>query len=73
MLVIVKLLMDLIFGNLMKKILFLLKRREDYNGITHSSVGLSTGLFNSASFMNNMMRDAGFESNMEVVIDNNCI
>lgn len=55
------------------KILFILKRREDYNHIIHSPNGLSTGLFNSASFMNNMLRDLGYESNIEVAIDNNCI
>lgn len=56
------------------KILFLLKRREDYNHVLHSShLGLSTGLFNSASFMNDMLNDAGVESHLEVVIDNNCI
>ena len=56
------------------KILFLLKRREDYNHVLHSShLGLSTGLFNSASFMNDMLNDAGVESHLEVVVDNNCI
>ena len=56
-----------------KKILFILKRREDYNGIIHSHVGLSTGLFNSASFMNDMLNDAGVESKLVVVEDNNRI
>jgi hypothetical protein len=55
------------------KILFILKRREDYNPDKHSHVGLSTGLYNSASFMNNMLVDAGFESNLVVVTDNNDI
>ena len=57
----------------MKKILFILKRREDYNVEKHNNVGLSTGLFNSANFMNEMLLDAGIESNLEVAIDNNCI
>jgi len=57
----------------MSKVLFILKRREDYNSITHSHLGLSTGLFNSANFMNEMLRAAGIESNLEVAIDNNCI
>jgi len=57
----------------MSKVLFILKRREDYNAITHSSIGLSTGLFNSANFMNVMLQDAGVESVLEVAIDNNCI
>jgi len=55
------------------KILFILKRREDYNEITHSPKGLSTGLFNSASFMEQMLNESGIESVLEVAIDNNCI
>jgi hypothetical protein len=57
------------------KILFILKRREDYNPIKHSPLGLSTGLFNSASFMVNMINNANadIEAEIEVAIDNNCI
>ena len=55
------------------RVLFILKRREDYNPIKHSPKGLSTGLFNSASFVDSMLKDMGIESNMEVAIDNNCI
>ena len=57
----------------MSKILFILKRREDFNAKIHSHVGLSTGLYNSASFVNNMLKDSGVESELEVAIDNNCI
>jgi len=57
----------------LKKILFILKRREDYHAILHSHVGLSTGLYNSASFMNEMLQSQGIESKLEVAIDNNCI
>lgn len=57
----------------MARVLFILKRREDFNPEKHSPLGLSTGLFNSASFMNQMLIDAGFESKLEVAIDNNCI
>jgi hypothetical protein len=57
----------------MAKILFILKRREDYNSKLHSTIGVSTGLYNSASFMNNMLLDCGIESNISVVTDNNCI
>jgi len=57
----------------MKKILFILKRREDYSATMHSNIGLSTGLYNSAKFMNDMMVDLGFESKMVVVPDNNHI
>lgn len=55
------------------KILFCLKRREDYNAKLHLNVGLSTGLYNSASFVHQMLLDLGVESRLEVVIDNNCI
>jgi len=55
------------------KVLFILKRREDYHAILHSHVGLSTGLYNSASFMNEMLQAQGIESVMEVATDNNCI
>jgi len=57
----------------MSKILFILKRREDYNAKVHSHIGLSTGLYNSAKFMNDMLVEAGFNSVLEVAIDNNCI
>ena len=57
----------------MTKILFILKRRQDYDPDKHSPKGLSTGLFNSASFMDQMLNDAGVDSVMEVAIDNNCI
>ena len=53
------------------KVLFILKRREDYNLDKHSHIGLSTGLYNSASFMNQMLKDAGIDSELSVVIDNN--
>jgi len=57
----------------MKKILFILKRRDDYNAILHSNIGLSTGLYNSASFTDNMLRDAKIQSKLVVVTDNNDI
>ena len=57
----------------MSNVLFILKRREDYNGVVHSHVGLSTGLYNSASFVNQMLANSNIESNLEVAIDNNCI
>ena len=55
------------------KVLFILKRREDFNPITHNKLGLSTGLFNSASFVSSMLVGVGVESKVEVVIDNNDI
>ena len=55
------------------KILFILKRREDFNPVKHSPLGLSTGLFNSANFMVEMLNDLGIDTTIEVAIDNNCI
>ncbi len=55
------------------KILFLLKRRHDYNSEIHINVNISTGLYNSAYFMNQMLIDEGLESYIEVIVDNNCI
>jgi len=57
----------------MKKILFILKRREDFNAKKHSHVGLSTGLYNSATFVKDMLNESEIESHLEVVIDNNDI
>ena len=60
----------------MSKILFILKRREDYNSITHSSTGISTGLYNSASFITEMLElsaDYGLRAKIVVVTDNNDI
>ena len=57
----------------MSRVLFILKRREDFNAITHSHVGLSTGLYNSAKFMDDMLQARGVHSRLGVAIDNNCI
>ena len=58
----------------MTRILFILKRKEDYNIAKDSRhIGLSTGLYNSASFVHNMLNDLGIESHLEVVTDNNDI
>ncbi len=56
----------------MKKVLFILKRKSDYTTPT-TSPGLSTGLYNSASFVNDVLVDLGVESKMVVVIDGNSI
>jgi hypothetical protein len=57
----------------MSSILFILKRREDYNAVKHSSIGLSTGLYNSASFVDEVLNHIGLKSNLVVVKDNNDI
>ena len=57
----------------MSKVLFILKRREDYSAQMHSHIGLSTGLYNSAKFMNDMLVERGVDSVLEIAMDNNCI
>jgi len=57
----------------MSRVLFILKRREDYNAKIHSALGMSTGLYNSAKFMNDMLLANGIESHLEVVADYNKI
>lgn len=56
-----------------QKTLFILKRREDYNAEQHSKHGLSTGLYNSATFVKDMLVESGHNAALEVAIDNNCI
>lgn len=55
------------------KTLFILKRREDYNADHFSQVGLSTGLYNSATFVKDMLVNTGHAAVLEVAIDNNDI
>ena len=57
----------------MARVLFILKRRDDYSAQSHSSLGLSTGLFNSASFVHQLLLDEKIESKLVVVVDNNSI
>ena len=57
----------------MTKLLFILKRRPDANTDQQTPIGLSTGLYNSASFMHDMMTDIGVDSSMVVVDDYNQI
>ena len=59
------------YGN--PKVLFILKRKQNYDYIKDAHVEMSTGLYNSASFMNDMLNEAGVESNISVVVDNNDI
>lgn len=54
-------------------VLFILKRREDFNSDVHTSIGLTTGLYNSANFMNELLNACGIKSKLVVVIDNNDI
>lgn len=55
------------------KVLFILKKRQDFDLNKFSHIGLTTGLYNSSSFMVDMLNDSGIESKMVVVLDNNDI
>lgn len=56
------------------KILFILKLREDYNVEKHAAhKSMSTGLFNSATFVCNMLNECGIPAVLEVAVDNNSI
>lgn len=53
-----------------KKVLFILKKRQT----SHTGLNtISSGLLNSASFVNNMLVQNGIESHLVEVQDNNCI
>jgi len=55
------------------KALFILKRRGDYKPSEQAVLSMSTGLFNSASFMSAMLNGMNIASDMVVVNDNNDI
>jgi len=52
-----------------KSILFILKKRQIYSNTTYSTT--SSGLFNSANFVNEMLVNNNVESNIVQVVDNN--
>lgn len=54
-----------------KRVLFILKLRHSYQGET--AIHLSSGLFNSARFVNDMLVRNGIESKLVQVVDNNRI
>ncbi|MCZ2208041.1 hypothetical protein, partial [Cylindrospermopsis raciborskii] len=56
-----------------KRVLFVLKRRHDYNEEHYSHEGLTTGLYNSATFVKDMLHHEGVSSKLVVVTDNNDI
>lgn len=57
------------------KVLFILKRKEDYGMDVkdYDGKGMATGLLNSATFVKDMLVDAGVDSKLVVVTDNNDI
>ena len=55
------------------RILFVLKRREDFDPEKHTKEGMQTGLFNSATFVKDMLNVGGVESQLFIARDNNDI
>lgn len=56
------------------KILFILKKREDViDKEKNIKKVIQTGLFNSSTYLNNILNEMGILSNIEIAIDNNCI
>ena len=55
-----------------KKVLFILKKKKLYD-TPYDDRTIHSGLFNSASFVNDMLNQIGIESHLVQVIDNNCI
>ena len=53
------------------KVLFILKKRQSCWGDYSSTQ--SSGLFNSANFVNEMLQENNIESKIVEVVDNNCI
>ena len=57
----------------MPKVLFILKRRDGFNPIEHTDLSLQCGLYNSISYVNDMLVSLGIESQISLCVDNNCI
>lgn len=57
----------------MSRILFVLKRREDYDPVKHLETSKQCGLFNSIDYVHNMLLSKGYDSQLSICVDNNCI
>ena len=57
----------------MSKTLFVLKRREDFDPDKHIDISQQCGLYNSIYYVHNMLLDQGYDSQLSMCIDNNCI
>lgn len=57
----------------MSRILFVLKRREDFDPIKHNEISKQCGLYNSIDYVHNMLISQGYDSQLSICIDNNCI
>ena len=55
------------------KVLFLLKRKENFDPGVDTHIGITTGLYNSATFMKDMLNNQNIPAELEICIDNNCI
>jgi hypothetical protein len=57
----------------MPRILFVLKRREDFDPSKHIEISQQCGLYNSIYYVHNMLLSIGYDSQLSICIDNNCI
>lgn len=57
----------------MSRSLFILKRREDYDGVVYSGNHMATGMWNSAMFVVEQLQAAGREAMAVIVTDGNDI
>lgn len=57
----------------MPRILFVLKRRENFDPVKHNKISLQCGLYNSIYYVHNMLLSQNIESQLSICIDNNCI
>ena len=57
----------------MTKVLFVIKRRDAFDPIKHAETSMQCGLYNSISYVHNMLLSQGIESQLSICIDNNCI
>ena len=55
-----------------RRALFILKRRHDYTE-AYGEKHLATGMYNSAKLVSDMLEDAGIDSKVVIVVDNNDI
>lgn len=61
-----------------RRVLFILKQRQNYDeqkekGVQHFAKSMVTGMFNSVTFIANMLNEAGVVSKVVIVVDNNSI
>lgn len=56
-----------------RKILFILKRKQNYSERDYTNAGMSTGLYNSAKYVSEMLDQIKIENKVVVVRDNNDI